>query len=558
MIRRVLRSRQGLVLVSVALVSSVIAPVTLAVTNGPAGAAVAPKLDHFECYSAATTTTKVLRASFRGKPRHVSLRNGLAAAPFSVGLARVQMQCSPARQTVLAGGPPGTTPVTNARARLVCWSISGKAPTLPRSLTMKNQFGTGTLRLTAARTLCLPSWKNAGPPLKFPAGNAPANLDAFVCYQASHPVGQPTFRPPASVRLTDQFGGVTTRVGAAVSLCVPTARHLTGNRWTRIVNAAGYSVCFALPTKAASTRVAYDKNGFGTGAVKATHNTQLCVPSAPAAQTAPPPPTAPTTTAPPPTTTTPPTTAAPTTTTTTPAAPGHWTPSSAAPLSWYWQLQGTVNTSVPAQVYEIDGFNTSAATVSTLHAQGKKVICYIDFGTSETNRPDIGAFPASVQGLTNAFPGERWLDIRQLAVLEPIMTARMQMCVTKGFDALEADNVDGYANATGFTLLATDQLAYNTWIATAAHALGLSVGLKNDNDQTAQLQPYFDWALDEQCNEFAQCPTENVFTTANKAVFNAEYTGTTFCAADAAAHINGALFDVGLDGAVYQPCTGSW
>jgi hypothetical protein len=299
----------------------------------------------------------------------------------------------------------------------------------------------------------------------------------------------------------------------------------------------------------------YDKNGFGTGAVKPSHAAQLCVPSVVAAPDAPGT-TRPTPTTAPPTTT--PITVPPPTTTTTVPAGAHWTPSSAAPISWYWQLQGTVNVSVPAQVYEVDGFNTPAATVSTLHAQGKKAICYIDFGTSETNRPDIGSFPASVRGLGNDFPGEQWLDIRQLAILQPIMTARMQMCVSKGFDALEADNVDGYSNATGFPLTASDQLTYDEWIAGAAHDLGLSVGLKNDNDQATQLQPFFDWALDEQCNEFAQCSTESAFTAANKAVFNAEYSSATFCVNDAAAHINGALFDVGLTGAVYQPCTGIW
>ena len=183
-----------------------------------------------------------------------------------------------------------------------------------------------------------------------------------------------------------------------------------------------------------------------------------------------------------------------------------------APISWYWQLQGAVNLAVPVEVYEIDGFDTNPSTVAALHAQGKTVICYIDLGTAESNRSDFSSFPASVMGSANGFPGETWLDIRQLSVLEPIMTARMQMCVQKGFDALEADNVDGFKNATGFPLTAEDQLTYNTWIATTAHSLGLSVGLKNDNSQTAQLQPYFDWALDEQCNEFSQCGTEQVFT----------------------------------------------
>ena len=98
-----------------------------------------------------------------------------------------------------------------------------------------------------------------------------------------------------------------------------------------------------------------------------------------------------------------------------------------------------------------------------------------------------GSFPSSVLGSSNGWPGEKWLDIRQISALAPIMTARMQMCVQKGFDALEPDNIDGYANSTGFPLTAQDQLAYNQWIANTAHSLGLSVGLKNDVDQTAQL-----------------------------------------------------------------------
>ena len=237
----------------------------------------------------------------------------------------------------------------------------------------------------------------------------------------------------------------------------------------------------------------------------------------------------------------------------------HWAPSSAAPISWNWQLQGTVPTNTGVQVFDIDGFTNSAATVAALHAQGTKVICYIDFGSSENFRPDYSSFPASVLGNSNGWPGEQWLDIRQIGVLAPIMTARMRMCVQKGFDALEPDNIDGYANSTGFPLTAQDQLNYNVWIANTAHSLGLSVGLKNDTDQTSQLVPYFDWALNEQCNQYGECNSENVFVQSNKAVFNAEYSGDTgFCSADEAEHINGAAFDLNLDGGSYQPCTGGW
>jgi len=533
--RRVLRSRQGLVLVSVALIVGVSIPAALTAASGASTAT--PVLDHFECYTAAATTNAAVRVSFRAVPGTAVLKNRFALGGFRASVGRLQMQCSPAQQTIRPTGV--TTSITNADARLVCWTIASKSLRLPATLMVQNQFGTGELQPTAARSLCLPSWKNATAPMSFPSSAAPSNLDSYACYSVIHPAGTPSFTLPSSVALRDQFGTVATRIGAPNVVCLPTVRGAASfGGWTKVVNPTDYSVCFALPARAAGRRTAYDKNQFGTGAVIVSQSTELCVPSVKAAAT------------PPPTTTT---------TTMSPSGGSVWMPSSAAPISWNWQLQGTVPTNTNVQVFDIDGFDNSAATVAALHANGTKVICYIDFGTSENYRPDFGSFPASVEGNTNGWPGERWLDIRQLSVLEPIMTARMQMCVQKGFDALEPDNIDGYTNSTGFPLTATDQLTYNTWIANTAHSLGLSVGLKNDNDQTAQLEPYFDWALDEQCNQYSECDTENPFVQANKAVFNAEYQGdTSFCASDEAAHINGALFNLNLDGTSYQPCTGGW
>ena len=547
MLRRVRRFRQGVVLVAVVLMVGVSVPVALGAAGGPkaaarafglASAATTPALDHFECYTAAATTTAAMRASFKSAPHTVLLKNRFEQGGFKVALAKVAMQCSPAQQTVASTGHAVTSAITNANARLVCWAVAPKTMKLPASLRVTNQFGTGVLKPTTARSFCLPSWKNGATPLAFPSSTAPSNLDSYACYSVTHPAGAASFKLPSSVTLKDQFGSVKTKLGAPNIVCLPTIRS-TNAGWTKAVNTINYSVCFAIPAKAAASHTAYDKNQFGTGAVKVSRDTEVCVPSVKAATVT--------------------TTTTTTTHTSPPPAGSHWQPSSAAPISWYWQLQGTIDTSLPAQVFDIDGFDASAATVSALHAKGKKAICYMDFGTSEDFRPDFGSFPSSVEGQTNGWPGEKWLDIRQLSVLEPIMTARMQMCVQKGFDALEPDNIDGYTNSTGFSLTAQDQLTYNTWIANEAHALGLSVGLKNDVDQTTELQPYYDWALDEQCNEYSECGTEHAFVAANKAVFNAEYSGgTSFCSSDVSSHINGALFDLNLTGSTYQPCTGGW
>ena len=226
-------------------------------------------------------------------------------------------------------------------------------------------------------------------------------------------------------------------------------------------------------------------------------------------------------------------------------------------LTWYWQLQGSVSNSHPAAAYDIDGFDSGASEVSALHAAGKRVICYVDVGTWENWRSDAGRFPGSVQGSDNAWPGEKWLDVRQLSVLQPIITARFQMCKQKKFDAVEPDNIDGYQNSTGFPISAQDQLAYDEWVAKEAHSLGMAVFQKNDPDQARTLQPYFDGALDEQCNEYLECSSLKPYLTARKPVLNAEYQASLypgFCSADKAAGIMGVLYSLNLDGSTYQPC----
>jgi hypothetical protein len=191
--------------------------------------------------------------------------------------------------------------------------------------------------------------------------------------------------------------------------------------------------------------------------------------------------------------------------------------------TWQWQLTTPVDLSVPAQMFDIDLFDNSASVVAALHAHGRKVICYLDAGTFENFRPDRGSFPRSLLGRPNGWPGERWLDVRQLSALEPIMRKRLALCANKGFDGVEADNVDGYANDTGFPITFGEQLAYNRWLARTAHQLGLSIALKNDLGQVRALEPDFDFALDEQCFQYSECSALRPFLAAHKAVFEVEY-----------------------------------
>ncbi len=236
------------------------------------------------------------------------------------------------------------------------------------------------------------------------------------------------------------------------------------------------------------------------------------------------------------------------------AAAGWWTPPQH--LTWFWQLQGAVKNGKAVAAYDIDGFENEASEVAALHAQGKHVICYIDVGTAENFRPDYSSFPRSVLGRSNGWPGEKWIDIRQLGVVEPIMTKRFEMCREKGFDAVEPDNIEAFSNKSGFAITGRQQLTYNEWVANEVHSLGMAVLQKNDGEQTTQLQSLFDGVLTEQCNQYRECADFKPYLDAGKPVLNAEYqlSKAKFCATDEALGIMGVRYALSLNGNRFEPC----
>jgi hypothetical protein len=240
-----------------------------------------------------------------------------------------------------------------------------------------------------------------------------------------------------------------------------------------------------------------------------------------------------------------------------------WKP--AKNTTFYWDLQNAPpDNTRNVGAYDIDGWGNDANEVAALHARGIKVVCYMDAGTYEPGRPDSGDFPAGLKGAAvQGWPGELWLDVRPSgpnnAKLKQIMLARFTLCKQKGFDAVEPDNMDSYQNSPGFSTTAADQLAYNQWLATTAHGLGLAIFQKNDLDQVEALEPSFDGILDEECNKYSECDTLAPYTAAGKPAWDAEYTddGETtakFCNADVKANIAGALFELALDGKLFEPC----
>jgi hypothetical protein len=205
--------------------------------------------------------------------------------------------------------------------------------------------------------------------------------------------------------------------------------------------------------------------------------------------------------------------------------PGRWRPApTTAP--WQWQLQGRIDTAVPACVYELDAFETPKRVVRALHRRGANAICYVDVGSWESYRPDAAAFPPSVLGREyDGYPDERWLDVRRFHRFAKPLQRRFGICARKGFDAVEPDNVAGWEpeNRTGFAITRADQLRFNRWVARQVHRRGMAVALKNDGRQARQLVGAFDFAVVEECFQYEECGYYRTFVRHGKAVFAAEY-----------------------------------
>lgn len=228
-------------------------------------------------------------------------------------------------------------------------------------------------------------------------------------------------------------------------------------------------------------------------------------------------------------------------------------------LTWQWQIgDNHIDTAIEADVYDIDLY-VDQAIIDTLHAKGRKVIGYMSVGSYEDWRPDKDLFPPEVLGKDyDGWPGEKWLDIRQIDKLAPIMLARLDLGKAKGFDAVEPDNMEIHTNDTGFPITYNDQLKYALWLADEAHKRGLAIGVKNAPDQVKDLVDHFDFAITEDAFFYGWAEQMKPFIEAEKPVFAAEYTDlggdfASFCRAGNKLKFGTILKNRGLD-AWIQTC----
>ena len=194
------------------------------------------------------------------------------------------------------------------------------------------------------------------------------------------------------------------------------------------------------------------------------------------------------------------------------------------PMRWDWQI-GRVT---PLQrvgtravdLYDIDGFLTTKAEIRTLHTTWQaatlahpKVACYLDLAW-EDYRPDAspifrgGAFPVDTLGKVYfGFPQERWLDVRQLNALKPMIDHRIAMCAAKGFDSVELDDIDSFdpPGTTGFHLTPGDWQNFLAYTDNRIHEAGMTALWKNSPLLSWWGRRYTDGAVVEECYAFPPC-----------------------------------------------------
>ncbi|MFZ0516501.1 MAG: endo alpha-1,4 polygalactosaminidase [Acidobacteriaceae bacterium] len=198
-------------------------------------------------------------------------------------------------------------------------------------------------------------------------------------------------------------------------------------------------------------------------------------------------------------------------------------------MDWQWQLscdtaKTCTNLDVKVPFYVIDAVGNPASTVAAIHKRGEHAYCYVDIGSWEETRSDASKFPESVLGKRYVgWPHERWLDIRQLGILAPIMIARMQVCVEKGFDGVEFDNVQDWDNPTGIAITRQESAYYTAWMANQAHTMGLSASWENAPTNVAVLEPYMEALIFESCYHYHFCEKSAPMVQAGKWVGGVEY-----------------------------------
>jgi hypothetical protein len=145
------------------------------------------------------------------------------------------------------------------------------------------------------------------------------------------------------------------------------------------------------------------------------------------------------------------------------------------------------------------------------------------------------------------WPGEYFLDTRTDAnrqAIATILNGWIDTCKSKGFNAIEPDNLDTFTRSNGL-LTAANNLALAKLFTDHAHSVGLAVAQKNTGEElgsSGKSTAGFDFAVAEECQEFEECDSYTDVYGNN--VIEIEYTDNGISAWNAACQARGSVISV--------------
>ena len=146
-------------------------------------------------------------------------------------------------------------------------------------------------------------------------------------------------------------------------------------------------------------------------------------------------------------------------------------------------------------------------------------VCYVNAFQTQPNDPDVkridepSGWPASLVLKDIEDPnweGELLIDISTNTLRTKAaahVTKMIETCASKGFQAVEFDNLDSYTRFKNLPFDKSDMISYASMLVKAAHGAGLVAGQKNLAELTSLGKKTigFDFAVAEECAEYDEC-----------------------------------------------------
>ncbi|OUM63713.1 carbohydrate-binding module family 18 protein [Piromyces sp. E2] len=185
-------------------------------------------------------------------------------------------------------------------------------------------------------------------------------------------------------------------------------------------------------------------------------------------------------------------------------------------LTWDYLLSGNEN-DIKISDKDVVTFDLeyAEAMVPVLHKKHQKAICYFSAGTTD-DKPDKQKFVDA--GLVIKSGKDNGWEQKKL---QPLLRDRFRRAYKYKCDAVEVDGLDIHEYHPEFTK--DDTLTFTKWLVETGHQENISVGLKNLPSLASKLEPYYDFAVVENCASNKECKYFNVFTKNKKAVFVVHY-----------------------------------